>query len=124
VCYQNDFSPGRAAENYQREFFRPVRGLIGRDVNTHGFTVAYYLPRLRRWEWTGARARAAASRNAGSDKTSAMSPGADHLTPSAFLDRPIFRIQFAPPVRVSKLIQFVNSVGNYFSPRPKGTTGN
>jgi hypothetical protein len=25
-------------------------------------------------------------------------PGADHLTPLAFLDRPIFRIQFAPPV--------------------------
>jgi hypothetical protein len=25
-------------------------------------------------------------------------PGADHLTPLAFLDRPIFRIQFASPV--------------------------
>ena len=37
--------------------------------------------------------------------------GADHLTPLAFLDRPIFRIQFAPPVRVSN---FVNSVKVYW----------
>jgi len=48
--------------------------------------------------FAGVRARAA---RATSDKTSATSPGADHLTPLAFLVRPIFRIQFAPPVQVS-----------------------
>jgi len=64
----------------------------------------------RRCRFAGARARAA---RAASDKTSAKSPGADHLTRLAFLDRMnrIFRIQFAPPVRVSN---FVNSVSNSF----------
>jgi hypothetical protein len=32
----------------------------------------------------------------------------------AFLDRPIFRIQFAPPVRVSNFVNSANFVGNYF----------
>jgi len=42
-------------------------------------------------------------------ETGATATGAKHLMPLAFLDKPIFRIQFAPPVRVSN---FVNSVGN------------
>jgi hypothetical protein len=44
------------------------------------------------------RGRFAGAR-ATSDKTSATSPGADHLTPLAFLDRPIFRIQFVPQIK-------------------------
>ena len=30
-------------------FCRPCRGLDGFDDHTHGFTVGYYLSRLRRW---------------------------------------------------------------------------
>jgi hypothetical protein len=55
----------------------------------------------------GGRTRAGSTRNVRENERT--SPSADHLTPLAFLDREIFRIQFAPPVRVSN---FVNSVGN------------
>jgi hypothetical protein len=44
----------------------------------------------------------------------ATATGADHLTQLAFLDREIFRIQFAPPIRVSNFVNSVNSVGISF----------
>ncbi len=31
------------------KFLRPLRGWIGYGVATHGFTMGYFLPRLRRW---------------------------------------------------------------------------
>jgi len=40
-------------------FFRPVRGWIAGDVETHGFTVGYSLPRLRRWGMMHAMAKGA-----------------------------------------------------------------
>jgi len=48
-------------------------GLFG-DVETHGFTVGYYLPRLRRW----GMARATP------EKTGVTATGAKHLTLLAF----------------------------------------
>jgi hypothetical protein len=31
-----------------RNFFRPIRGFFDLDIETHGFTVGYWLARLRR----------------------------------------------------------------------------
>ena len=62
----------------------------------------------KRGRFAGAGTRAT---RATSDKTHATSPGADHFTPLAFLDREMFRIQLAPPVRVSNFVNSVNSVG-------------
>jgi hypothetical protein len=50
------------------------------------------------------------------ENTGATATGANRLMPLAFLDRwnRISRIQFAPLVRVSNFVNFVNSVGNFF----------
>ena len=64
-----------------------------------------------RGRFADARARAA---RATSDKTSATSPGADHLTPLAFLDRPIFRIQFRRQSEFQILFCGLNSRARLF----------
>jgi len=47
----NESSPGWGERDLRRVVFcRPCRGLNGFGYDTHGFTVGYYLPRLRRWE--------------------------------------------------------------------------
>jgi hypothetical protein len=46
----NESSPGWGERDLHRVVFcRPYRGLNGFGYDTHGFTVGYYLPRLRRW---------------------------------------------------------------------------
>jgi len=57
------FSPGRGdRKSTAKNSFAPSgAGLFG-DVNTHGFTVGYYLPRLRRWRMDG-RTRAGSTRS-------------------------------------------------------------
>jgi hypothetical protein len=44
-------APDGAKEDFRwLAFCRPRRGFGGFDDDTHGFTVGYYLPRLRRWK--------------------------------------------------------------------------
>jgi hypothetical protein len=49
---QNESSPGWGERDLRWSvFFRPCRGLDGFDDDTHGFTVGYYLSRLRRFHF-------------------------------------------------------------------------
>jgi hypothetical protein len=52
LIFQEDFKPRLGRQKITvGKFSRPVRGWIGLGVETHGFTVSYFLPRRRRWGW-------------------------------------------------------------------------